>query len=253
MLKGVFHNNIEELTLHNENYRKVINTNTHLQLVLMNIQPGNDIPEEIHNEHDQFFRIESGSGIAIIEDKEYELDDGTALIIPANNKHYIKNTGSEPLKLYTIYAPPEHKYDRLDTNYEAGYKNKYLKYKLKYLQLKKEQKGGAMHKIHVSQPWYSLIKNGKKTVEGRLNKGTFSQINEGDNIEFFNNELNDSFVAKVNKITKHNSFYDMIQTNGLDKVLPGIENAEKGVMVYRQYYPEELEKQFGVLAIHILI
>jgi len=258
MSKGIFYDNIEKLTLSNENYREVLSTNNNLQLVLMNIPPGQDIPYEIHEGHDQFFRIESGKGEAIVGNKTYELKDGIALVIPSGTEHTIKNTGDKPLKLYSIYAPPEHNYDRVDkvkpiTGGSISAQQKYLKYKMKYLQLKRQQKGGAMSRIHVSEPWFSLIKNGEKTVEGRLNKGTFSQLKEGDNIEFFNNELNDSFVAKITKITQHNTFYDMIQENGLQNVLPGVENAEKGVMVYRQYYTEEMENQFKVLAIHIQV
>jgi mannose-6-phosphate isomerase-like protein (cupin superfamily) len=102
-------NNINKETLDNENYRKVIFTGSHFQLVLMSIQPGEDIGGEVHGEVDQFLRIESGFGKAIIGGKEFLIEDDFAVIIPAGVEHNIINTGDIPLKLYSIYAPPQHK------------------------------------------------------------------------------------------------------------------------------------------------
>jgi mannose-6-phosphate isomerase-like protein (cupin superfamily) len=103
-----YFDNIEKITRENNNYRKVISTNSHLQLVLMSLKPNEDIGTEIHHNLDQFFRIEQGIGKAIIENQEYELKDGSVIIIPAGTKHNIINIGNESLKLYTIYSPPNH-------------------------------------------------------------------------------------------------------------------------------------------------
>lgn len=108
-MKG-FYANIEKETLENTNYRKVLYTAKHSQIVLMSLKPGEEIGMEVHPENDQFFRIESGKGKCIIDDNEYELYDGVAIIVPAGAKHNIINTSeTEDLKLYTIYCPPHHK------------------------------------------------------------------------------------------------------------------------------------------------
>ncbi len=103
-----FCENIEKMTLENENFRKVVYTAPNCQIVLMSIKVGEEIGLEIHDKNDQFFRVESGSGKAILEGKEYELGDGTALLVPAGTKHNVINTGSVPLRFYTIYAPAHH-------------------------------------------------------------------------------------------------------------------------------------------------
>lgn len=103
----IYNDNIERDTLENENFRKVIFTGKNSQLVLMSILPGEEIGEEVHNV-DQFFRFESGSGKAIVDGKEYLVEDGSAVLVPAGLKHNIVNTGSDPLKLYTVYAPANH-------------------------------------------------------------------------------------------------------------------------------------------------
>lgn len=109
MKKG-FHTNIEELTLANSDFRRVLYTSQDMQLVLMCLKPGEEIGEEIHNENDQFFRVESGSGECTINENKYKLFDGVVLIVPAGAKHNIINTSNEEdLKLYTIYSPPHHK------------------------------------------------------------------------------------------------------------------------------------------------
>lgn len=100
--------NIEELTLNNVNFRQVLYTARHSQLVLMSILPGEEIGEEVHD-LDQFLRIEAGTGKAVVNGTEYEIRDGTGLVVPAHTSHNIINTGTEPLKLYTIYSPPDHK------------------------------------------------------------------------------------------------------------------------------------------------
>jgi len=100
--------NIEQKTLENEYFRQVLFTAKHMQVVVMTIKPSEDIGEEVHH-LDQFIRIEKGDGKAILNGEEHSLKDGSIVVIPAGTKHNIINTGSSDLKLYTIYAPPEHK------------------------------------------------------------------------------------------------------------------------------------------------
>ena len=108
-MKG-FSINIEEATLENENFRKVLYTGKHSQLVLMTLQPGEEIGMEVHEENDQFFRFEEGQGKCIIDGNEYELADGVAVVVPAGAQHNVINTSkTEKLKLYTIYSPAHHK------------------------------------------------------------------------------------------------------------------------------------------------
>jgi mannose-6-phosphate isomerase-like protein (cupin superfamily) len=99
---------IEQVTLDNDTFRTVLYTGQYMQLVVMSIEPGSEIGEEVHGQ-DQFLRIESGEGKAIIGGRERALTDGAAIIVPAGTTHNIINTGSGPLKLYSIYAAPHHK------------------------------------------------------------------------------------------------------------------------------------------------
>jgi len=108
MKKGYI-KNIEKETLENDNFRKVLYTGEHLQLVVMSLLPGEDIGKEVHETHDQFIRIEKGKGIAFINGIETVVADDDVVIIPAGAEHNITNTGEEKMKLYTLYAPPEHK------------------------------------------------------------------------------------------------------------------------------------------------
>lgn len=103
-----FISNIEEDTVANSSFRKVLFTTKLSQLVLMSLKPGEDIGEEVH-EVDQFLRLEAGTGKAVLDGMEYNLTDGSAIVVPAGARHNIINTGSDDLKLYTIYTPPEHK------------------------------------------------------------------------------------------------------------------------------------------------
>jgi mannose-6-phosphate isomerase-like protein (cupin superfamily) len=109
---STFSINIENETLKNTNYRKVINTNKTQQIVLMSLQPGEDIPIEIHSNTSQFIRVEKGTGVAFIgklATKKIKLKDGVSLTVPPKTWHYIKNTSQkDDLKLYSIYSPPEH-------------------------------------------------------------------------------------------------------------------------------------------------
>jgi len=102
--------NLEKETLENENFRKVLYTAKNCQLVLMNLQPGEEIGMETHNQGDQFFRFEKGEGKVIIDESEYAVADGDAVIVPQGARHNVINTSNSlPLKLYTLYAPPHHK------------------------------------------------------------------------------------------------------------------------------------------------
>ena len=101
--------NIEEKTLANSFFRQVLFTAKNSQLVLMALQPGEEIGMEVHPEHDQFFRFESGTGKVIIDSEESIVKADWAVVIPAGSQHNVINTGQEVMKLYTIYSPPEHK------------------------------------------------------------------------------------------------------------------------------------------------
>ena len=131
------------------------------------------------------------------------------------------------------------------------YKKKYLKYKAKYLQLK----GGDIT-IHVNEPWFSLIRDGVKKVEGRPKKGFFENIKEGDIILFFNidkkTKRRQEVKVKVTKIAKYETFEEMLRTEGLGNVLPGERDIMRGVAVYRQWYDEQVEQQYGVVGIHVV-
>ncbi len=108
MKKG-YHANIETLTKDNTNFRHVLYTGKHVQLVLMTLQAGEEIGMEVHEENDQFFRFEEGLGTVIVGETEYKVGDGDVVIVPAGTAHNVMNTGSAPLKLYTLYAPSHHK------------------------------------------------------------------------------------------------------------------------------------------------
>ena len=100
--------NIEKTTVNNKFYRKVLHTTKNMQLVVMMLKPHEEIGMERHKESSQFIRIESGRAKAIINDKQYYLKDGDAVIIPPNSYHNIIATGDEDLHLYTVYTPPTH-------------------------------------------------------------------------------------------------------------------------------------------------
>ena len=101
--------NIEQDTLENGDYRRVLFTGKNTQLVLMTLQPGEEIGREVHEEHDQFIRVEAGTGVVSLNREEHKLGDGSAVVIPAGVEHNVVNTSpDEPLRLYTLYSPPEH-------------------------------------------------------------------------------------------------------------------------------------------------
>jgi mannose-6-phosphate isomerase-like protein (cupin superfamily) len=101
--------NIEEKTLAGNNFREVLYTTQRSQLVIMTLQPGEEIGVERHEGHDQFIRVEAGEGVALLDGEKHRLEDGVAVVIPAGTEHNVINTStSEPMRLYTLYTPPEH-------------------------------------------------------------------------------------------------------------------------------------------------
>ena len=100
---------IEKDTLANDDYRRVLFTGPHLQLVLMTLRPGEEIGKEVHAEHDQFIRFEAGTGSVVLSGESQEVGDGSAVVIPAGVEHNVVNTSrTQSLRLYTLYSPPEH-------------------------------------------------------------------------------------------------------------------------------------------------
>lgn len=108
-----FITNIEEDTIKNKDFRRVLYTATDCQLVLMSIPPKEDIGEEVHESIDQFIRVEKGKGKAVFNGMEHNIKDGSAFIIPQGTKHNIINTGRSDLKIYTVYSPPNHVKDTI--------------------------------------------------------------------------------------------------------------------------------------------
>jgi mannose-6-phosphate isomerase-like protein (cupin superfamily) len=106
--KSEYFGNIDEDTVNNENYRKVIYTGNNMQLVLMSLKPGEEIGSEVHEDGDQFFRVESGKGTLVLDGEEFEFETDFGMTISAGKEHNIINSGDELLKVYSIYAPPEH-------------------------------------------------------------------------------------------------------------------------------------------------
>jgi len=115
---------IEEATKENTDYRRVLYTAKHSQLVLMSLKSGEEIGEEVHH-LDQFFRFESGQGKAIIDGVEHKVKDGDAVVVPKGARHNIVNTGSGDLKLYTLYSPPNHKDGTVQATKADEYKEEF--------------------------------------------------------------------------------------------------------------------------------
>ncbi|HEX6942862.1 MAG TPA: cupin domain-containing protein [Gemmatimonadaceae bacterium] len=106
-MKG-FVDNIEKLTVGNQDFRRVLYTGHHTQLVLMALSPGEEIGEEVHEDTDQFFRVEQGEGEVVIDSRSFPIRDGSAIVVPAGARHNVRNTGQQSLRLYTLYSPPHH-------------------------------------------------------------------------------------------------------------------------------------------------
>ena len=107
-MKGYF-DNIERLTVENDDFRRVLYTGENLQLVLMSLKPGEEIGEEVHEDRDQFFRFEQGRGEVRIDGVPNRVEDDFAVIVPAGARHNVVNSGDAPLRFYTLYGPPEHR------------------------------------------------------------------------------------------------------------------------------------------------
>jgi mannose-6-phosphate isomerase-like protein (cupin superfamily) len=103
-----FIDDIDVLTGHNRNFRRVVYTGRHIQLVLMSLEPGSEIGEEVHPDTDQFFRVEEGRGEVMIDGRVTAVQRDMVIVVPAGARHNLRNTGNLPLKLYTLYAPPHH-------------------------------------------------------------------------------------------------------------------------------------------------
>jgi ASC-1-like (ASCH) protein len=153
------------------------------------------------------------------------------------------------------------------------YKDKYIKYKTKYLELnnqlgsgkkmKKRNKGYFSNKntltmenrkynVSVSEPWFSLILLGLKTVEGRKNRGLFAQMKVGDIVEWTNDSIIPRSVqTRITGKAVYPTFREYLETEGLDKCLPGISDMGDGLSIYYKYFTKEEEKEFGVVAIHL--
>lgn len=106
-MKG-FITDIEDRAEDNDAFRRVLYTGPHLQLVVMSIEPGDEIGEEVHEHTDQFFRVEQGKGEIVLDGRATSIESDMAMIVPAGTRHNIRNTGHRALKLYTLYAPPQH-------------------------------------------------------------------------------------------------------------------------------------------------
>ena len=111
-MKG-YVDDIEKVTEENNDYRRVIYTGKHMQRVLMTLQPGEEIGEEVHEDIDQFFRFEKGNGEVVIDGVSHKIKSDFGVIVPAGASHNVINTGNKPLRLYTLYGPPEHRKDVL--------------------------------------------------------------------------------------------------------------------------------------------
>lgn len=104
-----YHVELEAKTLENDNFREVLYTGPKSQLVVMSLEAGEEIGMEVHEDHDQFIRVEAGEGKASMDGEEFDLKDGSAIVIPAGAEHNVWNTSeTDKMKLYTVYAPPEH-------------------------------------------------------------------------------------------------------------------------------------------------
>lgn len=106
-MKG-FIDDIEHRTEDNRDFRRVLYTGPNLQLVVMLLLPGEEIGEEVHEDTDQFFRVEEGNGEISIDGRVTKIESGSAALVPAGARHNVRNSGQKPLKLSTLYAPPEH-------------------------------------------------------------------------------------------------------------------------------------------------
>ena len=140
---------------------------------------------------------------------------------------------------------------------------KYLKYKTKYLEFyqdggkkkyKKEYKEYKEYEEHLSEPWFSLISLGLKTIEGRKNKGKFKDMKVGDKIIWYNNDYKERKIKTIIKSKReYNTFKEYLEGEGLERCLPGIPTLEHGLSVYFKFYSKQDEENYGVVAIEVKI
>jgi mannose-6-phosphate isomerase-like protein (cupin superfamily) len=120
---GSYIEDIHDATVENEDFRRVVATGRHTQLVFMTLRPGEDIGLETHEDGDQFIRVERGEGRAVLNGQAYPLEEGTVLLIPAGTTHNVINTGSSRLHMYILYSPPEHPHGAVHrTRAEGGHR-----------------------------------------------------------------------------------------------------------------------------------
>ncbi|MBU1046738.1 ASCH domain-containing protein [Patescibacteria group bacterium] len=117
--------------------------------------------------------------------------------------------------------------------------------------LKDLEDGKILYKSHRAEPYFGFIKDGLKTIEGRIKKGLYTELKVGDEIQVFNNEETESLMALVKDIRNYNSFEDLLNSEDIKKVLPNTDSVEEGVEIYREFYTEDQENEFGVIAIEI--
>ena len=118
---------------------------------------------------------------------------------------------------------------------------------------KTHKKKTQHHEVSVQDPWFTLIREGLKTVEGRLNKGRFANIQTGDIVRWHVSGTNKSCFTKITNIVHYKTFETMLTTEKINLVLPGVPDITCGVKVYRQFYKKEKERQYGVLAIQLQV
>jgi ASC-1-like (ASCH) protein len=115
----------------------------------------------------------------------------------------------------------------------------------------KRKKNFMKYKNHRSEPYFTFLKNGQKTIEGRIRKEKYAEISAGDLIDVFNNKETDFVKVKVKRVTKYESIKEMLTKEPLKKVLPDMETLDQGIEVYKKFYTEAEEKQYGVVAIEV--
>lgn len=151
------------------------------------------------------------------------------------------NTIQDGIKIYNQYVSND-EISKLKDKYGYGFLGIGIKFEYEM----------KRYDIHVSEPWFSYIVSGQKTAEGRLNKSVFAQFKPKDILNIFNKQLQQNFEFQITEIHKYDTFKEMITDLGIENVLPGISSVEDGVNIYRQWYDEKAENEFGVLAIKIV-
>lgn len=119
--------------------------------------------------------------------------------------------------------------------------------------IKDLENGKILYKSHRAEPYFSFIKEGVKTIEGRLLKGLYQELKIGDEIQVYNNEETESVLVKVLALRKYTSFQEMLEKEESKKILPDADSIEQGLEIYRKFYSPEQENQFGVLAIEVVL